>query len=104
MFNGLCLELRFQGDIQIKSVSQFETYTNCIRTKDKVPNPPPLGLATSDRAQRYSFSENNLDFQFNLQPRSSLFTFDKKEDKIAQTTLLSKHARVQLHELLSDTS
>ncbi|CAH8461935.1 unnamed protein product [Heterobilharzia americana] len=107
MFNGLCLELRFEGDIQMKPVSQFDAYTNCIRFKEKEVKPGSLSspdLMTTDKDQIYTLTETNFDFPCNLQRESNLSPTEKKLEEIPHITLLTKHARMQLHELLSDTS
>ncbi|CAH8449754.1 unnamed protein product [Schistosoma turkestanicum] len=109
MLNGLCLELRFTGDLQIKPASQFDLYTNCIQNNEKAPvihrSPTPSELITVEKNDTLDFAEMNFDLSARLhKPTDQPIEDVKKRAKLSPTELLSKHARIQLHELLSDTA
>lgn len=107
MLNGLCLELRFHGDIQIKSTSQFDPYTKCIHNKEKellINHSTSSELITLENNETIKLSDINFDLDIKLNKQIEQLTNEIKPEKLSHTELLSKHARIQLHELLSDTS
>ncbi|KAK4473944.1 hypothetical protein MN116_003266 [Schistosoma mekongi] len=111
MFNGLCLELRFHGDIHIKPISQFDLYTNCIRNNENIqlinnstPSPELIATTTTTKSETFDLSTINFDFTTKLHKPIDQLINEKKLEKLSHVELLNKHRRLQLHELLSDTS
>ncbi|CAI2724074.1 unnamed protein product, partial [Schistosoma spindalis] len=107
MLNGLCLELRFNGDIQIKPTSQFDPYTKCIRSKEKellINNFTSSEMITLEENETFKLSDINFDLDIRLNKQTDQLKNEIKLEKLSHTELLSRHARIQLHELLSDTS
>ncbi|CAH8478284.1 unnamed protein product [Schistosoma rodhaini] len=107
MLNGLCLELRFNGDIQIKPTSQFDPYTKCIHSKQKdllINNSTSSELITLEKNETFELSDINFDLDIKLNKQTDQIKDEIKPEKLSHTELLSKHARIQLHELMSDTS
>ncbi|KAH8851622.1 hypothetical protein KSF78_0000888 [Schistosoma japonicum] len=106
MFNGLCLELRCHV--------QFESYTNCIHNKENIllnnhstPSPELITTTTTPTTKSETFDLSTINFDFTTKlhkPTTDQLINEKKSEKLSHTELLSKHRRLQLHELLSDTS
>lgn len=98
LFNGLCLEFRVTGDVQIKPTSQCDAMLVVLKTKD----------GTSTRNQDGSepvdglFSTTGASSDALKRSMSSLFA---PRNVVSDTMVqLTKQAHMQHHELLHETA
>lgn len=90
MFNGLCLEFRFSGDIRMRPTHQSDALLNVFRSKEAG---KPADVPTEEVGADMDIPDvlqRQMGFPKTAPPKRNI------------TTLLTEYARLQHHELMQE--